>query len=218
MRMSGVVQKLFKVNQGADQELRITSMNSVAIGQTELQQVELARTGRLFKGGTGIIANGIAPVAAIPTTTATLALYNAEADTGRTLFIDHLAVALGSGTPAAGLAVFAAISNGKLATAIASMATGYGVGPASGATKHKSAALWGAGVTMPAGTVWDLLGGTLQPAAANIGQGDQCFEIRGGLAVPPGYALGLAILSGAGTTPLYVVGARWAELEVDIET
>jgi hypothetical protein len=218
MRLSGIVQKAFKVQQGSDQEVRLTSMGSVAMAQTELPQVELARIGRMFKGGTGIIANGIAPVAAIPTTTATLALYNGEPDTGRTLFIDALSFALGSGTPAAGAALFAAVSNGKLATAVAAMATGYGVGPTTGLTKHKSAALFGAAITFPAGTVWDLVGASQQLAAANVGQGDQPFELRGSIAVPPGYALGLAILSGAGTTPLYMVGARWAEIEVDLDT
>ena len=57
----------------------------------------------------------------------------------------------------------------------------------------------------------------LVPAAANFGQSDQPFEIRGGIAVPPGYAMGLAILSGAGTTPLYGVGGRWGEMESDLE-
>lgn len=217
MRLSGVVQKLFHVYPGSDQEVRMTSVGSMAIGQTELPQVELSRTGRMFKGGCGIIANGIAPVAAIPTTTATLALYNAEADTGRTIFLDAVSVALLSGTPAAGLSVFAAVSNGKVATPVSAMATGYGVGPASGLTRHKSAALFGTAVTMPAGTVWDLVGASLQTAAANVGQGDGPWEVRGGIAVPPGYALGLAILSGAGTTPLYGFGLRWAELEVDLE-
>jgi hypothetical protein len=111
-----------------------------------------------------------------------------------------------------------ALSNGKLATALGAMATGYGVGPASGFTKHKSAALFGVTQTLPASSVWVPIGASLQLAAANVGQGDQPFEVRGGLLVPPGYALGFSILSGAGTTPLYMVGARWQELEIDLET
>jgi hypothetical protein len=35
--------------------------------------------------------------------------------------------------------------------------------------------------------------------------------------VPPGHALGIAILSGTGTAPLYSVYARWRELDVDAE-
>src|SRR4051794_19359775 len=116
MRVGGIVQKLFKVAQGADQEHRLTSMQSLAIAQTELQLTEAARSGRLFHGGTGIIANGIAPDTAIPTTTAKLALFNAEPDGGRSLILDQVAFALGSGTPAAGAALFVAVSNGKLAT------------------------------------------------------------------------------------------------------
>jgi hypothetical protein len=123
-----------------------------------------------------------------------------------------------SGTAAAGASLLAAVSNGKLATPVSTMATGYGVGPASGLTKHKSAALFGAAVTMPANTVWDVLAANAQAAAANVGQGDGPYEVRGGIAIPPGYALGLSVLSGAGTTPLYGIGLRWAELEVDLET
>lgn len=218
LTISGYVQKLFNVAQGAVQELRLTSVGSLAMAQTELQQVELVRTGRLFKGGTGIIANGIAPDTAIPTTTAKLALFNGEADGGRTYFVDHLAFSLGSGTPTAGASLLVGVSNGKIATPVSAMATGYGVGPASGLTKHKSAALFGTAVTMPAGTVWDLVGASFQLAAANVGQGDQPFEIRGGIAIPPGYALGFSILSGTGTTPLYLVGCRWAELETTLDT
>lgn len=218
MRMSGLVQKLFKVAQGADQEIRLTSVQSVAVAQTELIGVELARTGRMFVGGTQVIANGIAPDTAIPTTTAKLALYNAEPDGGRTLFLDRVHFGLGSGTPAAGATLFLAVSNGKIGTPVASMASNYAVGPASGFTKHKSAALWGAAVTLPASSVWHSVIGGYQLAAANVGQGDQPYYCEGGIAVPPGYALAFSILSGAGTTPLYYVGARWAELEVDLDT
>lgn len=218
MRLSGVVQKMFKVQQGADQELRLTSMGSLSVAQAELPMVEAVRTGRFFKGGCGIIANAIAPDTAIPTTSAALALFNGEPDGGRTIFIEALSFALLSGTAAAGAALFAAVSNGKLATAVSAMATGYGVGPASGLTKHKSAALFGTGITLPASSVWDLIGANFQLAAANVGQGDQPFEIRGGIAIPPGYALGLSVVSGAGTTPKYGIGVRFAELEVDLET
>jgi hypothetical protein len=216
MRLSGIVQKLFRVEQGSDQEFRLTSMGSLAAAQTELPCVELVRTGRMFKGGCGIIANGIAPDTAIPTTTAKLALFNA--DESRTIFLDHLAFSIGSGTPTAGASLLVGVSNGKIATPVAAMATGYGVGPASGLTKHKSAALWGTAITMPAGTVWDLAGANMQLAAANVGQGDVPLELRGAIAIPPGYAAGFSILSGAGTTPLYLLGARWAELEVALET
>lgn len=217
-RVGGIVQKLFKVAQGADQEHRMTSVGSLAVAQTELAQVELTRTGRMFVGGVQLLANAIAPDATMPTTTLKQGLFNGEPDGGRTYFIDHLSFSVASGTPAAGASLFATISNGKLATALTSMATGFGVGPASGFTKHKSAALWGTALTFPAGSIFHLIGANLQLAAANVGMGDQPYELRGGLAIPPGYAMGLVVLSGAGTTPLYITGARWAELEVDLET
>jgi hypothetical protein len=97
MRVGGIVQKLFKVAQGADQEFRLTNLQSQAVAQTELLLTESARTGRLFHGGCGVIANGIAPDTAIPTTAAKLALFNAESDGGRSLVVDQLCFSLGPG-------------------------------------------------------------------------------------------------------------------------
>lgn len=195
---------------------RGTILESLAIAQIELPLQELTRSGLFFHGGLQLAANGIAPDAALPTTTAKVALFNGEGDGGKTYWIDQLSFFLLSGTPAAGASLWACISNGKLATPVAAMATGFGVGPARGMPKTSNAR-WGTAVTLPAGTIWRQIGSSLQLAAANFGQGDQPFEIKGGLAIPPGYALGLAILSGAGTTPLYAHNAVWAETETDLE-
>jgi hypothetical protein len=198
-------------------EHRGTPLGSLGIAQTELEQLELARSGRMFHGGLQLAANGIAPDTALPTTTAKLALYNSASDGGRILCIDHLHVFVVSGTPAAGLTLWVCISNGKLATAVGAMATGFGAGPTNGQAAAASFARWGTAVTLPAGTIWSSSGGSFQLAAANFGQSDQPFEVRGSLVIPPGYAMGVAILSGAGTTPLYGVSARWAEVETDVE-
>jgi hypothetical protein len=198
-------------------EHRGTPLLSLAVAQTELEQLELARSGRMFHGGLQLAANGIAPDTALPTTTAKLALFNADSDGGKLIALDHLHVFLVSGTPAAGMTLWICVSNGKLATAVAAMATGFGAGPTNGKAGVASIARFGTAVTLPAGTIWSSRGGAFQLAAANFGQSDQPFEMRGSIVVPPGYAMGLAVLSGAGTTPLYGVSARWAELETDIE-
>lgn len=196
---------------------RATVLGSQAIAQTELPLVELSRAGSFFVGGLQLAANAIAPDAALPTTTAKLALFNGEADGGKALFIDHLHFFLTTGTAAAGATLWVAVSRGKLATAVTADTTGFGSGPAYGRTNASTSARWGAAVTLPASTIWHSVGGSFQAAAANFGQSDQPFEIRGGICVPPGYALGFAVLSGAGTTPLYGVSARWAELETDLQ-
>lgn len=198
-------------------EHRGTPLLSLAVAQTELEQLELARSGRMFHGGLQLAANGIAPDTALPTTTAKLVLFNSESDGGKIISLDHLHVFVVSGTPAAGMTLWVAISKGKLGTPVSAMATGFGAGPTNGKEGVSSIARFGTAVTMPTGTIWSSRGGSFQLAAANFGQSDQPFEVRGSLVIPPGYALGVAILSGAGTTPLYGVSARWAELETDVE-
>jgi hypothetical protein len=211
-----IAQRFMRGANNNRQEARGTILGSLAVAQTELPLGEVTRAGRFYVGGLQLAANAIAPDTSLPTTTAKLALFNGEPDGGKTYFIDHAHLFLASGTAAAGLTAWAAVSKGKLATAVAAMATGFDVAAARG-LQGNSNAKFGTAVTLPAGTVWHSLGGGYQAAAANFGQSDQPWEIRGGLAVPPGYALGLAVLSGAGTTPLYGWSLRWAELETDLE-
>lgn len=204
---------------GAVSALRLTNVESVAMAQVEGANTECARAGRRFFGGNQIIANGIAPVTAIPTTTATLALFNAEADGGNSLCIDRLGFWLGSGTPTAGATLLATVSPSKIATAPTVNATGYGSASASGSSRQTKAR-WATGVTLPSSPnapAWVQIISTFQLAAANVGQGDNWVELLGGILVPPGYAAGFAILSGTGTTPLYGVSCAWNELELELE-
>lgn len=198
--------------------LRQTNFLSLAVAQMEGYNTEAARAGRRFYGGTTIIANGIAPVAAIPTVTATLALYNA--DPVKCLCIDRVNVNLLSGTAAAGLTLYVAVSPLPIAAPPVVMGTGYGVSSASG-SKLGSNAMFTTALTMPApagGTLaWQALLTTLQPAGANVGQGDVWCELAGGIVIPPLRALGMGILSGTGTSPLYGVSLGWSEFELDVE-
>lgn len=200
--------------------LRLTQLESQAIAQVEDARSELGRAGRRFGGGCQIIANGIAPVAAIPTTTATLALYNNEEAGGMVYFVRRISAPwVGSGTPAAGATVFACISPSRIASPPTVMVTGYGAASLSGSTR-RTKALFATAVTLPstpAAPAWIQIHSSLQLAAANVGEGDGIgTEFDGELVVPPGYALGLAILSGAGTTPLYGLSVTWAEKQVTL--
>ena len=195
--------------------VRLTGIESLATALVEPVCFELSRAGRRFIGGTQIIANGIAPVAAIPTTTATLALYNAEQAGGRALAIEQLGFFLGSGTPAAGATLLACVSPRAIVTAPTGMATGYGVQSASGS--GASRALWATAVAIPTTAAWFQVASTQQLAAVNVGQGDNVVTLDGKLVVPPGFALGLAILSGAGTAPLYGVSCVHSEVDAELE-
>ena len=201
-------------------EARMTDNESIAVASTELLKMEMARSGSMYAGGNQIIANGIAPVSAIPTTTATLALFNDEEPGGVSLVIDRLGFWLGSGTAAAGATLLATVSVSAIASLPTTNATGYGSASTSGSTRLTKA-LWATAVTLPATTsranAWFQVVSSFQLAAANVGQGSDFTNFDGSLVVPPGYALGLAILSGAGTTPLYGISATWAELQVSLE-
>lgn len=219
VQLLGTLRRFTRMALGnSPQVLRLSGLESLSVNQVEPERFELTRAGRRFIGGNQIIANGIAPVAAIPTTTATLALYNGEQAGGRAIAIERLGFWLGSGTPAAGATLLATVSTQKIATAPTAMATGYGVASASGST-YASKALWATGVTIPGAPTpaWIQVLSTLQLAAANVGQGDQLADFCGALVIPPQHALGLAILSGAGTTPLYGISCTWAEIEGDLE-
>lgn len=215
MLLNGVINRILKQGNNLDGvPLRLTSASSAAVAQTEPPYSEMTRNGKRFHGGTQIIANGIAPVSAIPTTTATLALYNNDNNNnGLSLVIDWLNVFLASGTPAAGLSVFATVA--KPTNPPSANATGMGTAALSG-TANGSKALWATALTLPALAVWSAIASTLQPAAANAGQGDNFVDLGGRIVVPPSYCLGLAIFSGVGTTPLYGVSAHWSEIEYDL--
>lgn len=216
--MGGRSRRNTRLGNGVTADIRLTNQESLAVAQFEPPYLESARAGTRFAGGTQVIANGIAPVAAIPTTTATLALYNtAEDGTGCSLYVDHIGFFLGSGTAAAGSTLLLGLSNGKVvAASIPAAASNYSSQCLS--TIGKTAvARWGTAVTIPAGTAWFQSLSTFQLAAANVGQGDYAALPGVGIVVPPGYALGMAILSGSGTSPLYSVSASWLELPLDLE-
>ena len=200
---------------------RSTLLGSMAVAQVELPRTEVARAGRYFVGGNQVIANGIAPVSAIPTTAISAGLYNAS-QTGDSLVIDMIfGPWLGSGTAAAGATLLVGLSTAKAAGTIptANM-TGWSSRNAQGATSRvaASSALWDATATFVAAqTTWFSVNSSPQLAAANVGQGAGGIVIHGGLIVPPGYEVGFAVLSGAGTTPLYGLSVAWAELSLDLE-
>lgn len=215
MKLDIVSRDFTRLAAGGMTTARATSFESLAIAQVEGPNSEAARAGRRFIGGNNIIANGIAPVSAIPTTTATLALYNSAPDGGRSLHIDRITFWLGSGTAAAGATLFGTVSPAPIATAPTAMATGYTISSASGST-NSSYGIFTTAVTVPttpAAPAWIALSSSFQAAAANVGQGDGAVECAGGIIVPPRRALCLGILSGAGTSPLYGISIVWNEFE-----
>jgi len=199
---------------GTMKSLSLTTLGSLRVAQVENPNIETARSGKRFAGGCQVIASGVAPVTAIPTTTATIGLYNT--DSAVSLAIDQVGFYLGSGTPTVGATLLLALSNGPLLAANIPTALANYSSQALGKAVNSSVARWGAAVVFPAGSAWFQATSTLQLAGANVGMGDQ-VALLGSLVIPPMYCLGMAILSGAGTVPLYSLSVIWSELRLDLE-
>jgi hypothetical protein len=194
---------------GAYSALRLTQFESLAVAQVEGQRVESVRSGHSFIGGCGVIASGIAPDATIPTTTAKLALYNSASSGGVTVFVHKIAATLGSGTAAAGSSLLIGVPALVQAAATTKLSDHNVTNLMPTSTATAKGILGTA--TMPAGTVWAAMGGVSTLAAANVGQSIGSLDFQGGLAIPPGYALGLGVFSAAGTSPLFSFSVTWEE-------
>lgn len=168
----------------------------------------LNQKGKLFQGAHTV---GLAPVTAIPTTTAVIALVNTNGDGGESLIIRSVSTFLVSGTPTASGTLLAGVSVGKIASLpTAHMSNSYSA-PCRGRASASNAFFQAS--TLPATAVWAPIQNFVMLAAATIGQGPygarQMFD--GEFIIPPGHAFHLAVFSGTGTTPLYGHGITWGE-------
>ncbi len=202
-----------KQGDGALPNPRGTELLSLAVAQVEAPGVEVSRAGLRFVASGGVIANGAAPVQDVPTTTATWMLWNGDAN--KSYCIDYISYFLASGTGAVGSSLLLGLT--LAAQAAPAAATGWTVGTMSGSS-IKSKAVVGAAITLTGGTpTWFTGISSYQAAGAGVGTGDQPYVPQGSLIVPPGYGLGIAILSGAGTTPKFMPSIIWSELALDSE-
>jgi len=110
-------------------DLRMTKHRDLCVTQTEPVMGELARSGRLFYGGTTAVAGGIGVVSDYPTTTAAICLYNGNAP-GVSAIIDTVSFFDASGTEAAGATLVAAVAQVTPAQAVIANASSTGIAPA----------------------------------------------------------------------------------------
>ncbi len=168
----------------------------------------LCQKGKLFYG---THTAGLAPVTAIPTTTAAIALVNTNGDGGESLVIKQVSWGLISGTPTASATLLGGVSVGKIASLpTAHMSNSYSA-PCRGRAAASNAFFQAS--TLPATAVWTQLGNAVMLAAATVGQGPYGapLDLNGSIIVPPGHAFHLAVFSGTGTTPLFGFSLIWGE-------
>lgn len=187
-------------------------------------KVDQARRGKRFNAVIGNGATFLAPVVAWPTTTLTMALWNAEVDGKTAYFIDTVYAVVASGTPDQQGALLACVT--AVAQARPTLSTGDGGGYAG----VDMSSLSGKGAGSTKGVFINAITATGQTPAwfvaanapggstgATIASAVLVGKLDGGVMVPPGYMLGLTVLAGAGSTPLYSLGVIWDEYEVEIE-
>lgn len=220
MLLEGIIRRFDALRGGKGPiDLRMTFAESLAAAQVEPSGHELTRAGRRVIVGNSAAITGIAPVQALPTTTAQWVIYNA--DTLKTYFIETLGMYCTSGTPGVGGIMLAALFTLPVptagSTAGVSISSASGSGPASGSKAVVKSSP--ATITIPAAPNWVQVAENPSP---NVGAfpGSGCFanrNIAGRIAIPPGACLGLNLVTLAGTTPLYAPFAEWVELETDLE-
>lgn len=183
--------------------------------------MEAVVAGRVFEIGNNAAVTGIAPVQALPTTAAQWGIKNAS--TTKAMFFKSLGVFLTSGTPGVGGLLLAtiysagtAISANKAGVAIRNSAGKDNVGAGS----RISAALCNSGITVssPTAPVWFPVA-SRPDANVTAFAGSTFLEnrnIRGAICLPPGFFLGLAVVSPAGTSPLFAPFAQWEELAATV--
>lgn len=190
-----------------------SGFGGLRVAVLDQESAELTRAGRRFATSWTTGVTGIAPVQAMPTTAAQWAIGNTSATD--TLAFDELGVHLASGTAGLGIVVVACVFTLPVQSA---HATGMSIASRSGSARTSVAKINSAvTITTPAAPAWFPIAyhGFTPTAVSSVLAADQAT--KGKLMVPPLYSLGLAVMSPAGTVPLYVPHASWIEAAQDLE-
>ena len=215
MLFEGIIERfsVLKSHSKAPGTARLTAWQSIAIAQVEAERTERCRAGRMFRA-LGVAA-GAAPVQAIPTTTATHFLWNS--DPYRSIIVESIDTYLLSGTATIGAAILGIVS--PITATLPAAATGSLVGSCSGGGLQ-SKAIFATAYTIPTpanGYQWGTIPMTSQPGGVPGVGGCFSCDVRGGIIIPPQRGLGLAVMAGTGTSPLYVPTITYTEAELDLE-
>lgn len=187
--------------------LQQTPLGSLKFASMEPRYLEMAREGKIFTV-TLTVAQAVAPLQVVPTTTAAFVLNHYDTTTTKCLFPIRIAAFLASGTSDIGATLFAQVGSTPLATQLTANGTGVVMSNTRGGVPASSA--YGDTSKTVAGG-WCAIGSFANAAAATPGCG-VVVDVEGMFCVRPTYALGLHVVSGAGTTAKYTFSVTWAEL------
>lgn len=169
--------------------------------------VELVRHGESY----GVIqATAVAPVVALPTTTAQVSLWNGEPSNGKSYVIDSIiCTVVVSAAAATSIGIAGMLNKGAVSAMVADI-TPFGL------AGH---GYQGRGRVDLAATVvddgWHPIGTSIIGAASQIGQTID-LPVKGLYIVPPGGAFSIATLANTATTITVKMGLRWHEIQLDL--
>ena len=205
----GRVDLIGKWDPGTTQPLRMSQSRGLLVEQSLPKYTEIAYNRRIFAANTGA-GTAKAPVATIPTTTATWALYNGYSD-GTHLVVLKMTCHSVSGTLGLGMSLLGGLCPGAQASAASTYSNSV-KHPVSG-SGHASEAIFANAVTLATAPVWITLASGDQVASVSVGSG-LIANVEGLFVVPPRFALGLVVLAPTGTSALFNGGFVWAEIKL----
>lgn len=216
--MAGSVNAIVAVGTGSGPlQMELSRLKALRVTMLESWGFELGRVARSFVAGTNIIANAVAPVTAIPTTTAAWVLNNANAaGSGKLLHIKAVGLFYASGTAGAD---GAALMGGVTPTVLATQLTANGTGHNTQATRGFGAVnhYMDVSKTVPSGIAWGLLAPSTYIGAATVTGLAMMADVRHlGLVVPPQFAFAASALGDTGTTAKYGITVWYDEIDGDL--
>lgn len=217
MILEGIYRRFYPLKSGKGPlDARFTGLESLATGLVEPEEYELTRAGRrTYLGFNGTVPTAIAPVQAMPTTAAQWVIWNA--DPFKSYVMKALGALLFTGTNAVGGTLLATLfqTPAQTGTHVAGLSVVNGSGSVLGSKAIIKASVT---ITTPSVPVWAPVADAFLSAVATLPSTMIINRnIRGGIIVPPGFGLGLAVLAPAGTGQLFLPIADWNEIESDLE-
>lgn len=197
-----------KLYGAGDGEPDVNARGDVLTALALPERTEMVRHGESY----GVIAaTAVAPVVALPTTTAQLTLWNGEPDGGKSYIIDSLIgmVAVSAGA-ATGVGFAACIHKGRKAKPTSDLTTIFGLAghPYSGKAVIDLAAT-------VEDDVWHPVGNAVVGPASQVAMPFE-VPVYGMYIVPPGGMFSMAVLANTVTTITVKQGLRWHETQLDL--
>ena len=211
MNLTGKIRKVVQVLSGGDNEVTLDPYGGIAISSLLPKYAQLNAAGKIFafdmSGGTAI-----APSVAIPTTTPSWAIYNANPGGGPTIFLLWAGISSESGTLGLGLALMGAVAIGPQ-TAASSSYSGTIINCLDGSQKKPNAYLVNDVALLGGAPAWVTLVARDQVSAISVGSG-LAVEVGGLLSCPPGGKLCFDVVAPVGTTALFDANLIIAEVQM----